>query len=96
MYREELVRFSVNSRVMINADFFWKMNPNYSRPRIDLTGTRPPRNSLSVVYVSGPLPPPLGSREQVKSDGLELDDLMEGDFLVFCLTVLGFSFSDKL
>jgi hypothetical protein len=96
MYRGEPARFSVNSRVMIDADFFWKMNPNYSRPRTDLAGTRPPGNSLSVVYVGGPPSPPPGSREQVKSDGVELDDLTEGDFLVCCPTVLGFSFGDKL
>jgi hypothetical protein len=48
------------------------------------------------VYVGGPPPPPPGSLEQVKSDGVELDDLTEGDFLVCCPTVLGFSFGDKL
>ena len=81
---------------MIDTDFFWKMNLNYSRPRTDLVGTRPPGKSLSVAYVSGPPPLPLRSREQVKSDDVKLDDLMEGDFLVCCLTVLGFSFGDKL
>jgi hypothetical protein len=49
-----------------------------------------------VVYVGGPPPPPLGSREQVKSDSVKLDDLIEGDFLVYCPTVLGFSFGNKL
>jgi hypothetical protein len=49
-----------------------------------------------MVYVSKPLPLPLRSREQVKSDGIELDDLTESDLLVCCPTVLGFSFGDKL
>jgi hypothetical protein len=82
---------------MIDADFFWKMNPNYSRPRNDLAGTRL-GNSLSVVYVGGPPPPPLGRppRDHVKNDDVELDDLTEDDFLVCCPTVLGFSFGDKL
>ncbi|KAG4427614.1 hypothetical protein IFR05_016902 [Cadophora sp. M221] len=40
----DLIRVTVDSRIMIDADFFWKMNPNYSRPRADLaeTGWRPP------------------------------------------------------
>ncbi len=73
------------------------MNPNYSRPRTDLAGTRL-GNSTLVIYIGGLPPPPPGrpSRDQVKSDGVELDDLTEGDFLVYCLTVLGFSFGDKL
>lgn len=97
MHRGEPARFSVDSRVMIDAGFFWKMNPNYSRPRTDLAGTRP-GNSLTVVYVGGPPPPPPGwlPRDHVKSDNVQLDDLTEGDFLVCCPTVLGFSFGDKL
>ena len=72
------------------------MNPNYSRLRTDLAGTRPGNSQL--VYVGGPPPLPLGRppRNQVKSDDVELDDLTEGDFLVCCPTVLGFSFGDKL
>ena len=36
MHRGDPVRVSVNSRMMIDADFFWKINPNYSRPRADI------------------------------------------------------------
>jgi hypothetical protein len=97
MHRGEPAKFSIDSRIMIDADFFWKMNPNYSRPRTDLAGTRP-GNSLSVVYIGGPPPQPPGSppRDHVKSNDVELDDLTEDDFLVCCPTVLGFSFGDKL
>ena len=97
MHRGEPARFSVDSRVMIDADFFWKMNPNYSRPRTNLARTRP-ENSLSVVYVGGPPPLPSGRlpRDYVKSDDIELEDLREDDFLVCCPIVLGFSFGDKL
>jgi len=73
------------------------MNPNYSRPCINLARTRP-KNSLLVVYVSGPPPLPSGRlpRDYVKSDNVKLEDLREDDFLVCYPTVLGFSFSDKL
>jgi hypothetical protein len=82
MHEGDPVRLSVNSRVMIDADFFWKMNPNYSRPRADVTATRPDKHR--------PGPPPPGynpSRDQVKSDGVELAHLKEDYFLICCPTV---------
>jgi hypothetical protein len=79
------VRLSVDSRVMIDPDFFWKMNPNYSRPRTDLDVTRP----------SQP-PPGWSSRTVVKSNGVEPAELTEKDLLICCPTVLGFSFGEKV
>jgi hypothetical protein len=32
MHEDEVVKISVNSWIMIDAAFFWKMDPNYSRP----------------------------------------------------------------
>jgi hypothetical protein len=81
MHKRDPVRLSVNSRVMIDADF-WKMNPNYSRPRADVTATRPDKHTQG--------PPPSGynpSRDQVKSDGVELAHLKEDYFLICCPTV---------
>ena len=40
----ECVRLSVDSQVIINSDFFWKMNPNYSRLCTDLAVTKPNRS----------------------------------------------------
>jgi hypothetical protein len=70
---------------MIDPDFFWKMNPNYSRPRTDLDVTRPSQ-------------PPLGwlSRTVVKSNGVKPAELTEKDLLICCPTVLGFSFGEKV
>jgi hypothetical protein len=86
----DVVRLSIDSRVMIDPDFFWKMNPNYSRPRTDLDVTRPNR--------SGPPsgPPPGYGPYQVKSNGVEPAELTEDDLLICCPTVLGFSFGEKL
>ncbi|KAH8777029.1 AAA family ATPase [Hyaloscypha sp. PMI_1271] len=81
------IRLSVDSRVMIDPDFFWKMNPNYSRPRIDLDVMRPNRSGQ---------PPPPGyplPYRVVKSDGIEPAELIGDDLLICCLTVLGFSFA---
>jgi hypothetical protein len=75
------VRVSVDSRVMVDADFFWKMNPNYTRPRANLAGTR---------WASPP-----GS-DRVKCDDIELSELKEDELLICCPTVLGFSLDEKL
>jgi hypothetical protein len=75
------VRVSVDSRVMVDADFFWKMNPNYTRPRANLAGTR---------WASPP-----GSN-QVKCDEVELSELKEDELLICCPTVPGFSLDEKL
>jgi hypothetical protein len=83
-------RLSVDSRVIIDPDFFWKMNPNYTIPRADLDVTRP--------YKSGQPPPPgyWPSRHVVKSDSIEPAELTEDDLLICCPTVLGFSFGEKM
>jgi hypothetical protein len=86
MYKEELVMVSVNSRVMIDANFFWKMNLNYFRPCADLVRTQ-------IWNAFGP-PSPLP--KSVQSEDVELIKLREDDLIICCLTVLGFSFGKKL
>lgn len=93
MDKGQPVEFNVDGRVMIDAEYFQKINPNYSRRKI--TG---PADGLrfdlwdAVLYddnddessseVSGP-----AARRDV--------EMTEGDFLICCPTVLGFSFADK-
>jgi hypothetical protein len=84
----DAVRLSVDSRVVIDPDFFWKMNPNYSRPRTDLDVMRPNRSGQ-------PPPPGYPPPGQLKSDGVEPAELTEDDLLICCPTVLGFSFGEK-
>ena len=82
-------RLSVDSRVMINPNFFWKMNSNYTRPCADLDMTRLNRSGHP------PLPGYRLLRAQVKSDGVEPAELTEDDLLICCPSVLGFSFGEK-
>jgi hypothetical protein len=90
MYEGDPVTVSVDSRVMVDADFFWKMNPNYSRPRADLAGNRI-RNISSNQ--GGPS---LSLSKPVQSEDIETAELTEDDLLICCPTVLGFSFGEKL
>lgn len=87
MYKEEPVTVSVNSRVMIDADFFWKMNLNYFRPCADLAETQ-------IWNAFGGPPSPLP--KSVQSEDVEPVKLREDDLIICCLTVLGFSFGKKL
>jgi hypothetical protein len=87
MHEGDPVTVSVDSRVMVDADFFWKMNPNYSRPRADLAGSR--NSNVS----GGPPPPP---SKPIQSEDVEPAELTEDDLLICCPTVLGFSFGEKL
>jgi hypothetical protein len=87
MYKEELVMVSVNSRVMIDVNFFWKMNLNYFRPCADLAETQ-------IWNAFGGPPSPLP--KSVQSEDVELIKLREDDLIICCLTVLGFSFDKKL
>jgi hypothetical protein len=34
MHKGDAVRFPVNGRIIVDAAFFWKANPNYSRPPV--------------------------------------------------------------
>jgi len=74
---------------MIDSEFFWKINSNYSRLCID----------LEVIRLSrfGPLSRPflLYRSSQVKRDGVELVKLMEDNLLICYPTVLDFSFGKK-
>jgi hypothetical protein len=90
MHEGDPVTVSVDSRVMVDADFFWQMNPNYSRPRADLAGNRIQKASS---YQGSPPPPPL---KPVQSEDIEPAELAEDDLLICCPTVLGFSFGEKV
>ncbi|ORY10820.1 hypothetical protein BCR34DRAFT_588363 [Clohesyomyces aquaticus] len=90
MYKGKPVGVSVDSWIMIDAAFFWKMNLNYSRLKANDEDDACLTSLLSLLYPSQPQP------ERVRSTGLELADLTEDDLLICCPMVPGFSFSDKL
>ena len=81
------VEFNVDGRVMIDTEFFQKINPNYSRRKIAELA------DLWDMIVYG------GDDESEASDIatslVEMVEMAEDDFLICCPTVLGFSFADK-
>jgi hypothetical protein len=73
---------SVDSRVIINATFFRKINSNYSRLKI-----------TDIVLVLD-----LWDLVELGGDSQEnkWEEMINNDFLICCSTVLGFSFADRL
>jgi hypothetical protein len=97
MDRGQPVEFNVDGRVMIDAEFFRKINPNYSRRKITEPAACILRASPWVLLaddndsddggLSG-----RGASDRIAHRNIEM---IEDDFLICCPTVLGFSFADK-
>lgn len=81
---------SVDSRVMIDAKFFHKINPNYTRPRV--VGSK---NAKSNIF-SFDGDDSTAHAEGVTSNGKKWSELEEDELLIYCPTVPGFSLGDKL
>jgi hypothetical protein len=93
MHDGDTVRFPVNSRIMIDAAFFRKVNPNYSRPRITERAGLKINAAIDGYFTfsqSGSDPD-----DPIQSYGKGLEEMTEDDLLICCPTVLGFSLNDK-
>ena len=80
------VKVSINSRIMIDAEFFKKINPNYSRPKvIELWDLWEMEDDPGFVKIVAP----------AESDNRKRVCLSDEDLLICCPTVPGFSFNEK-
>ena len=96
MHKGQSVEVSVDSRVMIDAACFRKINPNYSRLKI-----AEPADSIPVIDIWELIEPADDSdRNGVEAPPGQVEnkpeEMTDDDFLICCPTVLGFSFADKL
>lgn len=91
------MEFSVDGRVMIDAAFFQKINPNYSRLKITEPASSMPVLDLwdMIEFIGDKDHGSSEAIDQVTSGNIELPGMTEDDFLICCPTVLGFSFADK-
>ena len=87
---EEIVKRSINGRVLINIVFFRKINLNYARPKVD--GSSLAVYHLSIFNDSSSIE----SLEKVYTADLDQNKLSDSDLLYYYLTISGFSFSEKL
>ena len=91
------VEFNVDGRVMIDAAFFQRINPNYSRLKItEPADSIPTIDFWDILQFEGDNDQGEGfASDQVTSRNTELDAMTEDDYLVCCPTVLGFSLANK-
>ena len=87
----QVVKFSVDSRIMVDAAFFQKMNPNYSRPHV---GEAQNNKSSYFDFYSGLSDTTSSGR--IKKADIKPKEMNERELLICCPTVLGFSLGDKI
>ena len=89
----EPVKVSVERRVMLDAAFFRKMNPNYVRPQPHKLAKKNDSDGHFDLFSESSSEPAL---DQIKGNGAEPTDMKENDLLICCPTVPGFGLGDKL
>ncbi|THH32852.1 hypothetical protein EUX98_g1320 [Antrodiella citrinella] len=98
---KKLVRYNVNSRVMIDRENFKRLNPNYDLPVIKSPPPPPPPMPIGQ-FVPGTVTPPDPNRGiptlrvQVTSQKEEAKEMTEDELMLTSPTVYGFSLADKM
>ncbi len=94
MEEGEPVKVSVDSRIMLDAAFFRKMNPNYARPQPgELVKKRTEDDGYLEMYSE---PSKKRTLDQIKDNGVEPTQIEENKLLICCPTIPGFGLGDKL
>jgi hypothetical protein len=84
--KDVAVQVPVDNRIMVDATFSWKMLPNESASNVNESG------GWIMLGEAPSKPPP----NQVKSTGMEPGEMNDADLIIYCPTVPGFSFNNKL
>lgn len=96
MNKRKAFKVNINSRVVVDAVFFYKMQLNYSRPSLRDIGVKD-KDRIIVINISVMLiEDRKREKERMRGDGINTQKLSEADLLVVCLTVCGFSFKEKM
>jgi hypothetical protein len=91
MEKGQPVEFNVDGRVMIDAEFFRKINPTYSRQKIaEPAGSIPGIDIWDIIVYDSSETSDLATYRNV-----ETVEMTQDEFLICCPTLLGFSFADK-
>ena len=94
MKEGEPVKISVDSRIMLDATFFRKMNPNYARPQPqELVKKRTEDDGYLGLYSESSKKRALN---QIKDNGIKPTQIEENKLLICCPTIPGFGMGDKL
>ncbi|KAL4931021.1 P-loop containing nucleoside triphosphate hydrolase protein [Aspergillus undulatus] len=87
------VQININSRVAVDAAFSREMRPNYSRPYIQGIWQKSSGMQMHMdPFLDGDR---RSEKEGMRQKGIELQQMVDEDFLVCCPTVRCFSFTEK-
>ena len=89
-----LFQIFIDSRIMIDAAFFHKMNLNYSQPCIIEPAKQNSLNDTYILFRGDDNS--TNKRDKITSSKKEPTELEEHELIICCPTVPGFSFGDKL
>jgi hypothetical protein len=90
------VAIFVDGRIMVDAVLFQKMDPNYSRPSVNIPSKRS-RGCFSFDFDQWEeLNDEPSEPDQAKTNKVDLEKVDDNDLLLCSPTVLGFSLNDKL
>lgn len=94
MKNREAVTIFINSRIMLDATFFRKINPNYTRPQSNkLLRNKTKRNRYFEYYSKSSSEE---SPNRIKGNNVKSTNIEEKDLFICCSIVSGFSLEDKL
>ncbi|KAI9715641.1 MAG: hypothetical protein M1812_005793 [Candelaria pacifica] len=85
----EYVEVPVDSRIMVDAAYFRKINPNYTRPHINELARPSSSNNICSLFFFDT------ESEEVKSNCLDTATMSEEDLMICSQTVYGWSFGNK-
>lgn len=96
MNKGKAIKVNVNSRVAVDAAFFYEMQPNYARLSLRDLGVKD-KDGIAVIDLGAMLMEDCErEKEKMKGDGVDAQKLSETDLLVACLIVCCFSFKEKM
>ena len=80
----------VDSRIMVDVSYFRKVNPNYMRPHINELAMPSPSTGYSITILLG------DESDDVKSNGIDTNNMSDEELTVCSQTVYGWSFDNKM
>ncbi|KAL2361270.1 hypothetical protein RJZ56_005846 [Blastomyces dermatitidis] len=97
MHKGEPMQVKVNSRIGIDAAFFYEMNPNYYRPRVEASSSMRSDTDGNIWFNLDKLENKqrMKEKEKFKSTDTNNPSMTDDDYLICCPSVPGFSFKNN-
>ncbi|KAL2359730.1 hypothetical protein RJZ56_007413 [Blastomyces dermatitidis] len=95
MHKGKPVQVKVNRRIGIDAAFFYEFNPNYYRPRVEISSSMRSDTNGNIWFDLGELEEEQHMKEKEKFRRTDSLNMTDDDYLICCPSVPGFSFAEN-